>query len=171
MERTRSTQRIKLSTLGICLIVIVAPACGSQPRPTKGPLDALGDSVKNSMTHVRCYDSNLLGSAVIQCVGNHADTVMSVVTTPDRMAVRVVMKTWRPANGNLASEVTRVSRGYSHDFGVGYPVCPVTNAYGRRWQTQDYFITVYPDPQRGQVVEKRQVGQPYEASSCPGNPE
>jgi len=149
--------------------VLLFSGCRRQVGSVDGPLNALGDSVTRVMARSHCYNADLigLGSAVVECVGNHADTT-TVVTTANDKDVRVVTKKWALPAANIDLEVRRLISLYSKEYGIGHPVCPVVNAYGRRWQRRGYFITVYPDPRRNQIVEKFQVGIPYDASSCPG---
>jgi len=149
--------------------VLFFSACRRQTGPVNGPLNAVGDSVTRVMARPHCHNADLigLGSAVVECVGSHGDTTL-VVTTANGKDVRVVTKIWVLPAANIDLEVRRLINLYSKEFGVGHPVCPIVNAYGRRWQRHGYFITLYPDPRRNQIVEKFQVGIPYDASSCPG---
>ena len=120
------------------------------------------------MGHARCHDSNMLGAPAIECIGNHADTIVRVITTTNRNQIRGIARIWPSTSANLNLELRRVVSKYSHDFGVGQLVCPIADAPGMRWQRRGYYVIVYPEPGRNQIVEKRQLGVPYDVSSCPG---
>jgi hypothetical protein len=133
-------------------------------------LDEIGDSVAGVMTRMKCSDYTLLGTSVTECVGYHADTVVSV-TKDKNGRVRVVRSAWAPVSHDVDAEIRTTIASYSRRLGAGRVVCPVANAFGMRWERKGYFVIVYPDPSRGQIVRKLQADTSYQSSSCPGLPD
>lgn len=107
----------------------------------------------------------------MECDGNRADTLVGVVSARRGRDVQKITRVWTPSEATAGEEAHRLISQFSKAYGVGVAVCPVVNAPGRRWQRDGFFITVFPDPRRSEVIEKFEVGVPSDSSSCPGLPD
>lgn len=167
----RITGHSRIRVLEFSTGLLLLSACQRQPSRASGPINQLGDSAIRTLAKMHCIEGNLGVLPVTECFGNHADTIVSVTSGALGHDVRMVTRIWTPIGEPVESGVRRIINRYSQSYGVGVAICPAVNAPGMRWQRAGFFVMVFADPRRNQVVEKFEVGVPSDSSTCPGLPD